>query len=661
MQDHHSFFRRFFFLPVIAMSLFAGGTLKAAVSFTVTPSTVDAASLAPVTLQITGLSAGAAVQIQKYVDFNGNGVIDASEPMIQSFVVTDNHALSFGGVTDTAVPGDSNLASGAITVALNAANNGLTPYISGKFIYKVSSLSGTSFTPITKSFTVNNTANAGYGTVTGHVSYNGATVSNAFVIVFSPPGGNNGYSSVGGGTAGPGGNFTVKVPPGKYVVGAFASNYLAHAGAAPIITVTAGQTITNNPLLVKANQNLTGKVYDTNSGAGFAGFAVFCQSTNGYAALGFTASSGAFTVPVNSGYWKISANERALGMRGYLSPQNSKKVVLTGSGATVNIAVPKADAMIFGRILDNNGNPVAGVDMYANDDQGNYETEGLTDVNGYYYLGASSSSGNWNVGINSPQAAQIQYDYTGGYNSTNLSSGSSAEEDFGAVAAPYTITGYLDDSTNGTMVAIEGVDVSAYAVINGTNYQTASCETDANGHYSINVAGNTTWTVQVADVYGDNGGLIGLGYSSVDSQNVNIASSNGVANFVVPPDGYQELDGNVMDANGNPIAGVEVDGIATNYPNVSATTDANGYYELFVGNGTWDVSVNCTDLASLGYTNCPSDQQVGVGFGNAGGIDFVVQGVLSTAPAPFFTGQVALSGGWYYLGGRGGDTDAFGY
>lgn len=647
MRNRSSFiFRQLILLPVFVLTLLASGTLNAAVSFNVTPGTMDAASLAPVTLQISGVAAGSTVLISKYVDYNGNGSIGANETMIQSFLVTDNHAVVFGGVTNTAVPGDSNPASGSINVVLNAANNGLTPYFSGKFIYKLSSPGG-AFTAITKTFTVNNTTNTAYGSITGHVSNNGTTISNAAIIVLTAPDG-GGYTSVGGGFANSSGNFTVKVPPGRYAVGAFLSNYVANIDAATLVTVTAGQSVTDNLTLTKANQSISGKVYDTNSNAGLAGFALFCQSTNGYAALGFTSPSGTFSVPVNNGSWRISSNERELGMRGYLSTQHSARVNATGGGGSVNIAVLKADAMIFGRILDNSGNPVAGVDLYSSDDAGDYEAEALTDVNGYYYIGASSAD-SWSASIGSPQSPAVNYVYTTDYSRTNISSGGSLEEDFSAIAAPYTISGYVDDATNG---AIAGVDVSASASINGITYQSAYFETGSSGHYSINVANNATWTVQPANYSGDNGGLDGLGYNSVDGENVVIQNQNGQANFLVPPLGLQELDGYVMDSNGNPVVGVNVDANSPGYTNLIAVTDNNGYYEFYMGNGSWNVNVDCTDLSSKGYTNCPAEQDnipVGGFGGNASGIDFVVQVPALSQYAPFFGGQVSLGSGWYFL------------
>ncbi|HWF19367.1 MAG TPA: carboxypeptidase regulatory-like domain-containing protein [Verrucomicrobiae bacterium] len=631
--------------------------LRAAVSFTVTPTNIDSASVGTVTLQITGVSAGANVLIQKFVDYNGNGAVDAGEPMIQSFQVTDNHAFVFNGVTNTAVPGDSNPTSGAITVVLNAINNGIVGGTSGKFVFKLSSPGGV-FSPLYKAFTVTATTNSGYGTITGTVTYNGSAIANPAVVVFTPST-INGNTSAGGTFANSSGSYTVKVVPGSYVVGALKSNYVSNVGSsAHIVTVTAGATVTNNLTVVAATETISGKFYDTNTSVGLAGFLMPAQTTNGNLAVGFTDVNGNFKIPVISGQWKISSNERTLGMLGYLRPQNSTKVNATnGSVSGVNIAVTKATAMIYGRFVDNLGNPVPNVDLYADDGQSQYESEAITDGNGYYFAGANSSaSANWNVGLNTPLDPALQYyDFTDSYNGANLISGEALSEDFGAVAAPYKITGSVLNASNAPIV---GVQVYASATINGTNYQAVNGTTDASGQYVLYVAGNSTWYVNV-DCQNNNNNLNNQGYNCVDTEIVSIVNNNGIANFVAPAFGVQELDGSLTDNNGNPISGITVYAVSEDsYPSQSTTTDANGFYEFVVGNGTWDVSVDCTNLAALNY-DCPGEQDGNlVAAANVSGVDFFAQ---SSIP-PFFTGEVSLgNGGWYWLGPQGSDTYGFGY
>ena len=92
---------------------------RATVSLTVTPSAVGNTYAGDITLNITGLTNGESVQVQTYLDLNSNGVVDAGEPLVDVFGLTDGGASVIGGVTNISVPFDSNSATGAITASLS--------------------------------------------------------------------------------------------------------------------------------------------------------------------------------------------------------------------------------------------------------------------------------------------------------------------------------------------------------------------------------------------------------------------------------------------------------------------------------------------------------------------------------------------------------------
>jgi len=52
---------------------------RAAVGFTITPSAVSNTYVGNITLQVTGLTPGDTVVVQKYLDANADGVIDAGD------------------------------------------------------------------------------------------------------------------------------------------------------------------------------------------------------------------------------------------------------------------------------------------------------------------------------------------------------------------------------------------------------------------------------------------------------------------------------------------------------------------------------------------------------------------------------------------------------
>src|ERR1039457_4469666 len=80
------------------------------VTLIVTPSVISNTYSEVIMLNITGLTNTETVTIQRWLDFNGNGSIDAGEPMIDAFQITDNNLTNalIGGITNLNVPFDTN-------------------------------------------------------------------------------------------------------------------------------------------------------------------------------------------------------------------------------------------------------------------------------------------------------------------------------------------------------------------------------------------------------------------------------------------------------------------------------------------------------------------------------------------------------------------------
>ena len=121
---------------------------------------------------------------------------------------------------------------------------------------------------------------------------------------------------------------------------------------------------------------------------------------------------------------------------------------------------------------------------------------------------------------------------------TNLAAGQAVLANFTALVATNQITGNV--KFNGTNVV--GLGVSAFANINGVNYNVNTVDTDTNGNYSLTVASGN-WNVQIYDCgCGDDDSLNQVVDGGINqgiiktpiSQNVNIANNNGTANFTVP-------------------------------------------------------------------------------------------------------------------------------
>jgi hypothetical protein len=94
----------------LAMSCFglAGISAFAQPVVTVTPSVISNTYPGFLTLTITGLTNGEKVTVQKWLDQNGNGIVDGSEPLVDQFPLTDNDMSNalIGGATNVNVPFD---------------------------------------------------------------------------------------------------------------------------------------------------------------------------------------------------------------------------------------------------------------------------------------------------------------------------------------------------------------------------------------------------------------------------------------------------------------------------------------------------------------------------------------------------------------------------
>jgi hypothetical protein len=517
-------FQNLLLVALLFMSLMQ--TSRAAVGLNISPNTVSNTYNGKITLTITGISSGGSVVIQKFADLNTNGVIDAADYLVQQFSMTDGVANVFHdgstAVTNFNVPGDTDTTAGQITAVVNFQNGDFSQNLVARYLYKVYSSSGT----VTNSLTVTNFPFA--QSFTGNVFSNStaSVVSNAIIILFQPSAGGD-LNPRAGTVANIAGNYSIKMPPGTYLLTAIRSNFLANTTTAPLVNLGSGSTITTNLTLTNATQSISGAIVDSaNPAIGIPGFLVPAQSTtNGFLGVTFTDTNGNFTVGTRPDQWKISSDDNGLVVHGYLALQNSIKTnTASGSVTKITNALLKATAIFYGSLKDNLGNPLSGIYISSSDDMGQYETEAFTDANGNYVAGASGT--NWNVNVSS-DSSPTNYVFSQGLD-TALTNGQAQQVNFTAILATNHIAGFVKDNNGNPIV---GVGVSANATINSVNYQT-QVDTDTNGNYLLNVP-NGTWDVSV-NCNGGNDSLNNLGsYACPSDQNVTNNNNNQVANFTV--------------------------------------------------------------------------------------------------------------------------------
>jgi len=508
--------------------------LAGAVTFTITPAAVSNTYNGAITLQISGLTNNETVVIQKFLDLNTNGVIDAGDWLVQQFNLTDGQAgMVIGGVTNFNVPGDTDTTPGQITAQLNFRSGDFMQNIVGQYLFKISSPSGR-FAPVTNLFSVTSVPYS--QKFTGGVVINGTStpVPNALVLLLE--GGGKGNPQMGA-VAGNSGSYTLPAPPGTYMLGAFKNNYVVNFSTLPALTLGSGQTLTTNLAVTNATASISGQLVDAaNSTIGLPGILLSVQATNGLMGVGFTDTNGNFTVGVasNLGPWEIDVSDTHLMTHGYVGWNKETNVSAGATGVT--LAYPKATALFYGSVRDNLGNPIPGMDVESYDNNNVYETDGYTDTNGNYavvalggldydpwYIQVSSDTGPANYLFSQPD-----FDQNGG---TNLNAGQALLVNFTALLATNTISGVVQDNKGNP---IGGVGVWANATLHGVYYRQYA-DTDGGGNYALNVT-NGSWTVGVNCSGGSDSLasiLSGDNYECPNNQSVGITNNNATANFTV--------------------------------------------------------------------------------------------------------------------------------
>ena len=523
----------------IALALFAGLTHNAPAlelaTFTNTPAATSNTYSGFITLQIGGLTNLETVLVQKYIDANANGVIDAGDPLVQQFTLTDGTNFVIGGVTNFNVPGDMNSATGAITTKMSFNNGDFMQNLAATYLYKLSSPAG-NFTPKTNTFTVTNFPFA--QKFAGNVVSNNnifITLPYAFVILFpAPRPGHNGPGQPLGGTvANSFGAYTIAAPAGTYSLVPFYTNYVSSFNKAPVLTLSNGITITTNLSVNIATTIISGTIVDAaNPSIVLPGVFMPLTSTNGLVTSAFSDANGNYTARVTTNQWSLGTDDSGLIIHGYVGSQNGTNVNSPATGVTLGFA--RANALFYGVITNSQGIPLAGIDVNDEDSVSNlYSMDGYTDPNGNYWLGAvgTGNTDPWQLGISSESLATLtnviislsQPSQTGG---TNLTPGLAVPQNFTVTPATNFISGNLKDSSNNV---IANVQVFAYASLGGVDYQ-SEANTDTNGNFSVNVT-TGTWYLNVFCGGGQNS--LTNTYLCPSTVVLNISNNNVTTNFVV--------------------------------------------------------------------------------------------------------------------------------
>jgi hypothetical protein len=446
-----------------------------------------------------------------------------------------------GGVRNRNIPGDDDLpTSGTIRVDSAIARLPELERSIGAYVCRVSSPGGR-FAPLTAPFAVQSASFA--QSVSGVVTNaSGAPVPHALVAAVS--GADQEY--VAGTTADAAGAYVLPLPAGSFGLLPVAPGYVADAGAQPQVVLAPGQAAAADLVLQPAARTIAGTFRDAQTANGIAGIQMFFESDNGEIALGFTDAAGAFNAAVSPGSWQVGASESAVLTRGYLSTESSAAVDTTAGNVTgLALDVPRGTSLIYGRLLDSQGQPVAGVRAYCTSQQDALLGNGVTDTQGDYFCAAGP--GGWSVGFSSEMLTALGLIVT----STNvtLTAGEARRVDFTTLRSTAKILGVM---RNDAAVPLGNVRVSAWLRSASATPAFVSASTDAQGRLELPLFGGL-WQVQLESDSAMQAGVV------APSREVTVTDGIDISAFsLVAPRVTTTLTGRVTNHLGQAVADLEV-------------------------------------------------------------------------------------------------------
>lgn len=380
---------------VVTLTCIASPTLK------VDPYRIDADYGGELQLIVNGLyPSGSKVRIEQYVDANQNGTIDPEETLIRSFVVTEGLISA-----NPNVQGDEDgMGDGSVITTLNFHNSLDTAHAPGQTLFRVIGDYGTASAPLIiepdfRAQSIAGTVGDGSqllpGALVGLVDKWGREVAYAYADDM--------------------GAYVLNIAtPGDYYLVAWSPDHVLDKSALDPVTVEGGQNLSGcNILLPAGGYPVTGTVQEQVSGAGLAGIRIIAENDQ-YEASVLTDATGAFELRLPAGDYLLHADFSVISgtaARGYVGYESGGvDVSVTGELNGIELPLDHAEFLVCGRVLDDLGEPVAGMTVLGLLDSAENNQEPLatavTDGDGRYVLGLISGD-NWQIFFDD-QAAQLK-------------------------------------------------------------------------------------------------------------------------------------------------------------------------------------------------------------------------------------------------------------
>ncbi len=488
-------------------------------SLTITPSLVTNNYSGTITLVITGVPAGAELAVEKYLDVNENDQIDDQDLVVQGFTLADGELPLIGGVRNINVPGDED---GAADGKLRAEVRfpGVEPIsgsMSGRFVFLVRGVN-VAIEPAANTFEVRQAVLA--QGVSGRVTDTATGLPlGRTALVLHRPYGRQGTMAV----TDTNGDFTLYGETGLYQLAPARKGYVGRLGS---VTLSANQFTDVDLAMSPGVLTVAGRVYDAGSGAGVAGTLLHATCDDGRFVLGFTDAAGQYETQFLPGLWAFRIDRPSLAGQGYSGYDEPLETNLIASVTNLDVAVVKANALIYGRIADDRGNPVVG--LLIGDDEPNqlFQTEVVSyRPDGDYALGVLA--GPCETDFDEEEVSLRGY--VGPIIHANPSAGGALRLDPVLRSVTAYITGVVLDHAGHP---IPNIQLRASTSLSVTNYEVEG-HTATDGTYRLGVFA-ATWTIglECDDDDPSDPGLRQRGYVCLEDLVVTVANGNQTADFI---------------------------------------------------------------------------------------------------------------------------------
>ncbi|HKO56057.1 MAG TPA: carboxypeptidase-like regulatory domain-containing protein, partial [Thermoanaerobaculia bacterium] len=456
-----------------------------------------------------------------------------------------------------------------------------------------------------------------------------AGLPNLTVAAYNLSGTRRGFTTTDGA-----GNFVLAVPPGSYKVAAYdeslqyATTFYDAAtsfSVATVVSVAATQSVVIALQLPRAAK-LAGTITSRETLAPLASMRVVVYAQDG-SRIGetLTGSDGRYALAARPGSLRVVVDDPAGNYATTYVPDAqsfSTSPLLTaeaGTSTTVNASMTRG-GRIAGRIVDRiSGAPLAGITAVAYNADATMRATAVSDAAGAYSL--LVPPGDYRVGVfdaalvHLPQYASNAETFSVARVVRVLAQQSVTGVDF-APARGARVSGSA--TSRATAAPLRGITVGAY---DAAGRLVASGITDAAGRYAL-LVDTGAYTLVAFDP--------ALAYGNVYYASAPLTLTAGqslTADFALPAAG--RIRGSVTDANGAPLAGIEVLAYDTAGALAAATTtDGGGEFRLATGAGTYTIAV--VDPTQR-YASAVHPQTITVAAGEDAG---AIQIALPAASAP---------------------------